>query len=122
MGSKSISNELLLEWQILSKILRSLWVIDKSTSIMMKPRSLLQLTTKFKTFILNVPYVATATYKVSESDIREVKVRGSWRGYVIADPEYYLPINEPRFYDLDTGVEKNYVLEFNEAENIYIVK
>ena len=31
MGSKSISNELLLEWQILSKILRSLWVIDKST-------------------------------------------------------------------------------------------
>ena len=89
---------------------------------MMKPRSLLQLTTKFKTFILNVPYVATATYKVSESDIREVKVRGSWRGYVIADPEYYLPINEPRFYDLDTGVEKNYVLEFNEAENIYIVK
>ena len=31
MGTKSISNELLLEWQILSKILRSLWVIDKST-------------------------------------------------------------------------------------------
>lgn len=96
--------------------------VNYTTSIMMKPRSLLQLTTKFKTFILNVPYVATATYKVSESDIREVKVRGSWRGYVIADPEYYLPINEPRFYDLDTGVEKNYVLEFNEAENIYIVK
>lgn len=31
MGTKSISNELLPEWQILSKILRSLWVIDKST-------------------------------------------------------------------------------------------
>lgn len=96
--------------------------VNYTTSIMMKPRSLLQLTTKFKTFILNVPYVATATYKVSDSDIREVKVQGSWRGYVIADPEYYLPINEPRFYDLDTGAEKNYLLEFNEAENIYIVK
>lgn len=31
MGRKSISNEILLEWQILSKILRSLWVLDKST-------------------------------------------------------------------------------------------
>lgn len=31
MGTKSISKELLLEWQILSKILRSLWVLDKST-------------------------------------------------------------------------------------------
>lgn len=33
MGSKSISNELLLEWQISSKILRSLWVIDKPPPI-----------------------------------------------------------------------------------------
>ena len=31
MGTKSISKDLLLEWQILSKILRSLWVLDKST-------------------------------------------------------------------------------------------
>ena len=31
MGSKCFSNDLLLKWQILSKILRSLWVLDKST-------------------------------------------------------------------------------------------
>ena len=91
--------------------------VEYVTEIEMKPKSLLQLTTKFKTFILNVPYVATATY-----NDREVKVRGNWRGYAIANPEYNAPINEPRFYDLETGEEKNYLLEFNEAENIYIVK
>lgn len=69
--------------------------INYTTDIEMMPRSLLKLTTKFKTFVLNVPYVATATYEG-----RTVKVRGIWKGYAIANPEYYAPINELHFYDL----------------------
>lgn len=91
--------------------------VEYVTEIEMKPKSLLQLTTKFKTFILNVPYVATATY-----NDREVKVRGTWRGYAIANPEYYAPINEPRFFDLETRGELNYTMEFDEVRNLYIVK
>lgn len=91
--------------------------VEYQTSIEMKPRSLLQLTTKFKTFILNVPYTATAKY----SD-REVKVKGIWRGYAIANPEYNAPINEARFYDLETGEELNYSLSFDALRNIYMVK
>lgn len=69
--------------------------INYTTDIELKPKSLLKLVTKFKTFVLNVPYVATAT-----NNDREVKVRGVWKGYAIANPDYYAPINELHFYDL----------------------
>lgn len=91
--------------------------VEYQTSIEMKPRSLLELTTKFKTFILNVPYVAVAKY-----GDREVKVKGTWRGYAIANPDYNTPINEPHFYDLETGKELNYSLSFNALNNTFIVK
>lgn len=111
-----------------------------STSIEMKPRCLLELTTKFRTFVLNVPYVVTAVRhreggRISggggrsrgsggrvEVEEPEVKVRGNWRGYAIANPEYSRPINEPRFFDLDTGEELNYSLVYNENHNSYEVK
>lgn len=110
-----------------------------STSIEMKPRCLLELTTKFRTFVLNVPYVVTAVRhreggRISggsgrsrgrggrvEDEEPEVKVRGNWRGYAIANPEYSRPINEPRFFDLDTGDELNYSLVYNENHNSYEV-
>lgn len=91
--------------------------IEYVTTIEMKPRSLLQLTTKFKTFNLTVPYVATATY-----NDREVKVRGIWRGYAIANPDYNAPINEPHFYNLETGEEMYYSMEFDEIRNIYVIQ
>lgn len=83
----------------------------------MKPRCLLQLTTKFKTFILNVPYVAVAKY-----GDREIKVRGTWRGYSVADPELNKPINEPHYFDLETGEELNYSLSFDPERKIYVTK
>lgn len=91
--------------------------VEYQTSIDMKPRSLLQLTTKFKTFILNVPYIATAIY-----GDREVKVKGTWRGYAVANPEYNTPINEPHFYDLETGEELNYSLSLDALRNTFIVR
>lgn len=91
--------------------------IEYPISIEMKPRCLLELTTKFKTFILNVPYVAVAKY----SD-REIKVRGTWRGYAVANPKYNSPIHEAHFYDLETGEELNYSLSFNTARKIFITK
>lgn len=74
--------------------------INYTTDIELKPKSLLKLVTKFYTFKMTVPYVATATYKG-----REVKVRGNWNGYAIANPDYYAPINELHFYNLETGEE-----------------
>ena len=91
--------------------------VEYSTSIEMKPRCLLQLTTKFKTFILNVPYVAVAKY-----GDREIKVRGTWRGYSVADPELNKPINEPHYFDLETGEELNYSLSFDPERKIYVTK
>lgn len=41
---------------------------------------------------------------------REIKVRGTWRGYSVADPELNKPINEPHYFDLETGEELNYSL------------
>ncbi len=75
-----------------------------TTSIEMKPNSLLQLTVRFKTFNLSVPYVVTARYGTD----RIVKIRGIWRGYAIANPQYNKPIYEPHFYDLESGEELSY--------------
>ena len=74
-----------------------------TTSIEMKPQSLLKLTVRFKTFNLSVPYVVTAKYRS-----RVVKIRGIWRGYAIANPQYNKPIYEPHFYDLESGEELFY--------------
>lgn len=92
-----------------------------TTSIQMRPQSLLQLTAKFKTFILNIPYVATAKYRINGTD-RIIKIKGIWKGYAIANPKYNKPIYEPRFYDLESGEDLNYSLVYNEKKNLYIIK
>lgn len=92
-----------------------------TTSIQMKPQSLLQLTAKFKTYILSVPYIATAKCRVSGAE-RIVKVKGIWRGQAIANPKYNKPIYEPHFYDLESGEELKYSLVYNSKKNKYIVK
>lgn len=91
------------------------------TSIDMKPRCLLQLKAKLKTFTLNVPYVVTAQYKYN-NELREVKVKGVWRGFSLANPYHNTPIMEPHFYDLESGNEIHYTLEFNKERNIYTIK
>lgn len=91
--------------------------IEYPMGIEMRPRSLLKLTTKFKTFILNVPYIAVAKY-----NDREIKVRGTWRGYAVANPEHNTPINEPHYFDLETGEELNYSLSFDATRKIYITE
>lgn len=92
-----------------------------NTSIEMKPNTLMQLTSKFKTFNLSVPYVATATYTYKNVK-REIKIAGTWRGYTLANPDYNKPIEEPKFYDLETGNPVNYSLEYDKERNVYIVK
>lgn len=98
--------------------------VTHSINIEMKPMCLLQLTTKFKTFILNVPYVAEAKYKdpFRKSPDRDVKVRGIWRGLVIANPAYNTPINEAHFYNLETGEEINYSLSYVPTRKIFTTK
>ena len=91
------------------------------TSIDMKPRCLLQLKAKLKTFTLNVPYVVTAQYKYN-NELREVKVKGVWKGFSLANPYHNTPIMEPHFYDLESGNEIHYTLEFNKERNIYTIK
>lgn len=91
------------------------------TTMEIKPRSLLELTVKFRTFNLSVPYVATARYTNSDG-VREVKVKGTWSGYAIADPKSDLPIVESHFYSLDTGEEINYSLVFDKERNMFKVK
>lgn len=92
-----------------------------TTSIQMKPQSLLQLTAKFRTYTLAIPYVATAKCRVRGPE-RLVKVKGIWRGNAIANPKYNKPIYEPRFYDLESGEKLNYSLVYNTNRNLYIVK
>lgn len=91
------------------------------TPIDMKPRCLLELTTKFKTFHLRVPFVATAIYMKGKEE-RKVKFEGAWIGYTVANPTYNKPIQEAHFYSLDTGEELNYTLVFDEPRNCYWVK
>lgn len=91
------------------------------TSIEMKPRCLLQLRAKLKTFTLNVPYVVTAQYKYN-NEVREIKVKGVWKGFSLANPYYNTPIMEPHFYDLESGVEIFHTLEFNKERNVYTIK
>ena len=95
--------------------------VPYSTKVDMKPRTLLQLTTKFKTFDLSVPYTATATYYYN-GEYREYKVKGIWNGHAIANPSYNPPTNEARFTDLETGEPVNYSLYFDKNTNTYIVK
>lgn len=95
--------------------------VSYSTSIEMKPNTLMQLTSKFKTFTLNVPYTATAKYTYKNLE-REIKIVGIWKGYTIANPLYNKPIEEPRFFDLETGNPLNYSLFYDSKQNIYIVK
>lgn len=95
--------------------------VSYNTSIEMKANTLMQLTTKFKTFILNVPYVATGKYTFNNTE-REIKIAGTWRGYTLANPDFNKPIEEARFFDLETGEPVNYSLEYDETKNIYRVK
>ena len=38
------------------------------------------------------------------------------------NPEYNTPINEPHFYDLETGEELNYSLSLDALRNTFIVR
>lgn len=95
--------------------------VSYNTSIEMKPNTLMQLTTKFKTFNLSVPFVATAKFTYN-GVTREIKIAGTWRGYTLANPMYNKPIEEPKFYDLETGNPVNYSLEYDKERNLYIMK
>lgn len=96
--------------------------VGYSTTIEMKPSTVLKLTSKFKTYNLSVPFVATAHLTLKRGDVRKVKVAGIWRGYTFADPAIDRPTEEARFYDLETGSQVNYVLEYDQNNEIYIVK
>lgn len=83
------------------------------TSITVPAKSLMQLKVKFITYRIKVPYVMVAKYESQfagsttnpHQDIRKVKVKGVWEGYVIANPNGIRPIIEPHFTDLETGGE-----------------
>jgi hypothetical protein len=61
---------------------------------------LIEVSSYIQTYNVNVNYTAKATYNG-----REIKISGTWRGYVILDPKIASPNHVPRFFDLTTGKE-----------------
>lgn len=64
----------------------------------LEPRSYADITITLKTFNITVPYTATAEFKG-----HEVKVKGTWRGYAVADINYYKPEYSIKFTSLDSS-------------------
>ena len=88
-----------------------------NNTVEMKKHCLLQLTCKFKTFNIEVPYVATA-----QCNGRIVKVAGTWRGNYIANPDHNKPTLLTHYYDLETGEELMYSMEYDDTSKKYIKK
>lgn len=63
-------------------------------------KCLMLVTVKFTAYNVEVPYTVYAKY-----NDREIKFTGTWKGYVIADPEYVPPVQTTRFFDMVTGEE-----------------
>lgn len=91
------------------------WSYDNTVE--MKRHCLLQLTCKFKTFKLEVPYVATA-----QCNGRIVKASGTWKGTYIANPEHNKPTLLTHYYDLETGEELMYSMEYDDMSKCYLIK
>lgn len=63
-------------------------------------KCLILVTLKFTAYNVEVPYTVYAKY-----NDREIKFTGTWKGYVIADPESVPPIKTIRYFDMVTGEE-----------------
>ncbi|MDE6522352.1 MAG: hypothetical protein K2L17_05995 [Muribaculaceae bacterium] len=89
---------------------------DYNNTVTVRKHCLLQLTCKFKTFNLEVPYTATA-----QCDGRIVKVAGTWKGNYIANPDHNKPTLLTHYYDLETGEELMYSMEYDETYKRYTI-
>lgn len=63
-------------------------------------KCLIMVSVKFTAYNVEVPYTVYA-----RSNDREIKFTGTWKGYVIADPEFVPPIQTTRYFDMITGEE-----------------
>lgn len=63
-------------------------------------KCLILVSVKFTAYNVEVPYTVYAKY-----NDREIKFTGTWKGYVIADPEYVPPVKTIRYFDMITGEE-----------------
>lgn len=63
-------------------------------------KCLIMVSVKFTAYNVEVPYTVYARY-----NDREIKFTGTWKGYVIADPEFVPPIQTTRYFDMITGEE-----------------
>lgn len=90
---------------------------NHENTVSMKKHCLLQLTCKFKTFNLKVPYTATA-----QCNGRIVTVAGTWEGNYIANPDHNKPTLLTHYYDLETGEELMYSMEYDDTSKRYAIK
>lgn len=63
-------------------------------------KCLILITMKLTSYNVEVPYTVYAQYNG-----REIKFTGTWKGYVIPNPDYVDPIITTRFFNMTTGEE-----------------
>lgn len=71
-----------------------------------KPNSLIEVTSYLENYDVSIDYTAHMSYRVSDQDIRKVKVVGTWHGTIYStkrDSRY--PKDLIKFFDLDDGEE-----------------
>lgn len=74
--------------------------ISGSAPIIAPARCLIELTTKIHTANVSMQYTLTA-----KNGTKEIKLTGTWRAKIYIDPTTMTPIQQTRFFDLDTGEE-----------------
>lgn len=74
--------------------------ISGSAPIIAPARCLIELTTKIHTVNVSMQYTLTA-----KNGAKEIKLTGTWRAKIYMDPTTMTPIQQPRYFDLETDEE-----------------
>lgn len=68
-----------------------------------KASSTAKVTVKFVKYYVNVDYIVKAQYEVTEGDLRECVLKGTWSGYVIENPNEVTPEDNIVFTPIGGG-------------------
>lgn len=74
--------------------------LKHTTTVSIPGNTYCELTTKFKTFVLNIPYTVELSC-IRNGRTYTFRNKGEWRGYVVPNPSIYKPIEEVRLFPLD---------------------
>ena len=68
-----------------------------------KARSIAKVTTSFVRYDVTVNYTAKVQCEITEGDLRECILKGTWNGYIFEDPNKYTPQTSVVFTPIDGG-------------------